>query len=125
MGYEDRKYTGKSASLKVNFCRKLYNNGNYYVASFYILQFQHGELSLPYGEENLVCNGKISCDLDKDYEYILTIMHGIIILLTTILMIIAFIYNWFFDYSIFYLAVFCAMAGIVKVYLLTKKVEDK
>lgn len=41
------------------------------------------------------------------------------------LMIIAFIYNWFFDYSIFYLAVFCAIAGIVKVVLLTKKVEDK
>lgn len=42
-----------------------------------------------------------------------------------ILMVFAFIYNWFFDYSIFYLAIICALAGIVKTVLLTKKVEGK
>lgn len=73
MGYEDRKYTDKTATLKVNFCRKLYNNGNYYVASFFILEFQHGELTLQHQEDVLVANGKITCDLDKDYEYLLTV----------------------------------------------------
>ena len=41
------------------------------------------------------------------------------------LMIIAFIYNWFTDFSIFYLAIFVAIAGIVKVVLLAKESDGK
>jgi len=42
-----------------------------------------------------------------------------------ILMALAFIYNYFFDFSVLYLAIFCAVMGIIKTVLLTKKVEDK
>lgn len=41
------------------------------------------------------------------------------------LMIIAFIYKWFTDFSILYLAIGTAVAGIIKVLFLTKKVEAK
>jgi len=42
-----------------------------------------------------------------------------------ILMALAFIYNYFFDFSVLYLAIFCAVMGIIKTLMLVKKVEEK
>ena len=86
---------------------------NYIAGNTYVLLFMKG---MQAGVAALLAN--VTIDLFTNIAKKKSVFYYI-------LMIFAFIYNYFFDFSIAYLAIICAIAGIIKIKLLTSESEVK